>query len=252
MTCEEALVLLSGHLDGENSEEEEARLSAHLRQCPACRDLLAAFEAADQGILSLTEEPPQTLREEILNAVRKEPRQKRRRHIARWALPVAAAAVLAIFLGTKHLPMPALQSTGTAAASYDAATARAVTEDSVDDASTEAVQPENAQAEPDIAADVADAAVPNAFLAEAPAEADQSPVEAAQALAEERGAAVLLLETMDSTLEALPAEALGGMTVVTLPGAQTLSELQAAYPEATLVEPTSGTVTAYLVLLLAP
>ena len=55
MTCEDALVLLSGHLDGENSEEEEAQLSTHLRQCPACRELLAAFQAADQGILSLEE-----------------------------------------------------------------------------------------------------------------------------------------------------------------------------------------------------
>lgn len=66
MTCEDALVLLSGHLDGENSEEEEAQLSTHLRQCPACRELLAAFQAADQGILSLEEEPPQTDRKSVV------------------------------------------------------------------------------------------------------------------------------------------------------------------------------------------
>ena len=249
MTCEDALVLLSGHLDGENSEEEEARLSAHLRQCPACRELLAAFQAADQGILSLAEEPPQTLRQEILDAAYKEPRQKRRVRATRWALPVAAAAVLAIFFGTKFLPMPGLQSTDTAAVSYDAATPRAVAEDSVDAASTEAAQPETAEAEPDFAADMADAAMPNAFLAEAPTEGAQSPLEAAQALAEERGAAVLVLETMDAALEALPAEEVGGMTVITLPDAQALSALQESHPEATLVEPTSGTATAYLALI---
>lgn len=252
MTCEDALVLLSGHLDGENSEEEEAQLSAHLRQCPACRELLAAFQAADQGILSLEEEPPQTLRQEILDAAYKEPRQKRRVRATRWALPVAAAAVLAIFFGTKFLPMPGVQSTDTAAVSYDAATPRAVAEDSVDAASTEAAQPETAEAEPDFAADMADAAVPNSFLAEAPAEAAQSPAEAAKALAEERGAAVLVLETMDDALEALPTEAYGGMTVITLPDAQALSALQESHPEATLVEPTNGTATAYLALIEAP
>ena len=98
MTCEDALVLLSGHLDGENSEEEEARLSAHLRQCPACRELLAAFQAADQGILSLAEEPPQALRQEILDAAYKEPRLKRRVRASRWSLPITAAA------GTGYIP----------------------------------------------------------------------------------------------------------------------------------------------------
>ena len=99
---------------------------------------------------------------------------------------------------------------------------------------------------------MADTAVPNAFLAEAPAEAAQSPAEAAKALAEERGAAVLVLETMDDALEALPAEAYSGMTVITLPDAQALSALQEAHPEATLVEPTGGTATAYLALIEAP
>lgn len=249
MTCEDALVLLSGHLDGENSEEEEARLSAHLLQCPQCRELLEAFQAADQGILSLTEEPPQALREEILDAVRKEPQQKRRAYAPRWALPIAAAAVLAIFLGTKLLPMPALQSTNTADASYDAAAPRAIFEDTEEEVCTDAAPAETAQATPDIAADMADAAAPNAFLAEAPAEAEQSPMEAAQALAEERDAAVLVFETMDTALETLPAEAFSGMTVITLDDAQALSALQETHPEATLVEPSDSTATAYLVLI---
>ena len=145
--------------------------------------------------------------------------------------------------------MPGLQSTDTAAVSYDAATPRAAAEDSVDTASTEAAQPETAEAEPDFAADMADAAVPNSFLAEAPTGGAQSPVEAAKALAEERSAAVLILETMDAALEAFPAEEVGGMTVVTLPDAQALSALQESHPEAALVEPTGGTATVYLALI---
>ena len=70
--------------------------------------------------------------------------------------------------------------------------------------------------------------------------------------AEERGAAVLVLETMDDALEALPTEAYSGMTVITLPDAQALSALQESHPEATLVEPTGGTATAYLALIEAP
>ena len=33
MNCNDYLSLLSGHLDGENSPEEEQRLQAHLAQC---------------------------------------------------------------------------------------------------------------------------------------------------------------------------------------------------------------------------
>lgn len=37
MNCNDYLPLLSGHLDGENSPEEEQRLQAHLAQCANCR-----------------------------------------------------------------------------------------------------------------------------------------------------------------------------------------------------------------------
>ena len=52
MTCEDALILLSGHLDGVNTQEEETELFAHLQSCAGCRDLLAAFgpEGADRAL----------------------------------------------------------------------------------------------------------------------------------------------------------------------------------------------------------
>lgn len=78
MTCENALILLSGHLDGVNTQEEETELFAHLQSCAGCRDLLAAFEAADAGIQALEAEPPAGLSERILAAVRQEPRRQKR------------------------------------------------------------------------------------------------------------------------------------------------------------------------------
>ena len=44
MNCEEALVLLSGYLDGSNTEEEMTQLREHLTECPACSRLLEAME----------------------------------------------------------------------------------------------------------------------------------------------------------------------------------------------------------------
>ena len=40
MDCEFYYPLLSAHIDGENSEAEEAQLQEHLAVCPHCRALL--------------------------------------------------------------------------------------------------------------------------------------------------------------------------------------------------------------------
>ena len=72
VTCEDALALLSGHLDGENTQEEEQALLAHLEVCDECRALLEAFEEADAGVLALEAEPPRELRGQIMEKVRRE------------------------------------------------------------------------------------------------------------------------------------------------------------------------------------
>ena len=115
MTCEDALILLSGHLDGVNTQEEETELFAHLQSCAGCRDLLAAFEAADAGIQALEAEPPAGLSERILAAVRQEPRRSRSAS-GPWLAPVATAAVLALvcWAGIRTLPMLGSQTANTA------------------------------------------------------------------------------------------------------------------------------------------
>ena len=90
MVCEEALELLSGHLDGANTEEEEQRLRAHLETCAHCRELLAAFAAVDGAVADLEADPPPQLRQNIMAAVARERAQgPRRRRLA--GLAVAAA-----------------------------------------------------------------------------------------------------------------------------------------------------------------
>ncbi len=99
MVCEEALELLSGHLDGANTEEEEQRLRAHLETCAHCRELLAAFAAVDGAVADLEADPPPRLRQNIMAAVARERAQgPRRRRLA--GLAVAAALVAVVGLGS--------------------------------------------------------------------------------------------------------------------------------------------------------
>lgn len=104
MTCEEALVLLSGRLDGANTPEEDAQLDAHLQQCDRCRAILEAYTAADAGLLALEEEPPAELHDRIMDAVRAEGKPVRRKRRRPAIFGLAAAAALALALGLSYLP----------------------------------------------------------------------------------------------------------------------------------------------------
>ena len=57
MNCEEALVLISGHLDHENTAEEEAQLQRHLEACAACRSLLDTLREMENGFPTMEEVP---------------------------------------------------------------------------------------------------------------------------------------------------------------------------------------------------
>ena len=106
---EEMLLLLSGHLDGCNTPEEEAMLEAHMAECPDCRRILTEYERFDAGIGDLTQEPPagftagvmRAIKEDQPKAVDKKPRR------FTFGFATAAAAVAAVFLlaiGSGMLP----------------------------------------------------------------------------------------------------------------------------------------------------
>ena len=102
MNCNDYLPLLSGHLDGENSPEEEQRLQAHLAQCANCRARLQAFERGDRLLRADTAVPPAGLTASILAAAAKTPqrpvKKPRRAYWGGFATGLAAAALVVFTL----------------------------------------------------------------------------------------------------------------------------------------------------------
>lgn len=102
MNCNDYLPLLSGHLDGENSPEEEQRLQAHLAQCANCRARLQAFERGDRLLRADTAVPPAGLTASILAAAAKTPqrpvKKPRRAYWGGLATGLAAAALVVFTL----------------------------------------------------------------------------------------------------------------------------------------------------------
>ena len=95
MKCEDALLLLSGHLDCANTAEEENALQAHLCECAACRDVLRAFELTDGELRTMKETAPDGLCADVMAQIRQEVKKKSRRP---W-YGLAAAAALTLVIG---------------------------------------------------------------------------------------------------------------------------------------------------------
>ena len=102
VNCEDALLLISGHMDGENTPEEDAQLQAHLSGCAQCREVLAAYTEMDRGIAALTEEAPAGLCASVMSAIGQETAAKKRSRRL-WPVAVSAAAV-ALIIGISGLP----------------------------------------------------------------------------------------------------------------------------------------------------
>lgn len=233
MTCEDAMMLLSGHLDGVNTQEEESELFAHLQTCSGCRDLLAAFEAADAGIAALEAEPPAGLTDRILDAVRQEPR--RRKSARPWLVPVATAAAVAVvcWAGLQALPqMSTSTAVDNAVPAQMTRTETTVTADCAT-AETEETETESFTATATAPENTIDTADP-----EAASVTSQADLEAyAAELSAAETAAVLVLDAGDPALEAYDQEILEqGLTRVKLPQ-EVWESLRAAHPDATVYQP---------------
>lgn len=94
MRCEDALLLISGHLDKMNTAQEEADLQAHLLGCEDCRNILEAFKEADSGVASLKENAPSDFCTGVMSQIKKEATKKKRRPW--YGIAVAAALMLVV------------------------------------------------------------------------------------------------------------------------------------------------------------
>ena len=119
MNCEEALVLISGYLDGTNTDAEMAQLRTHLKDCSDCRQTLQTLKELEQGMVSLKEEPPADLKASVMEQIRMEAKPTRR--LRRW-MPVAAAAALVFAVGLGGLG-PRVETNMAAPASLQSDTA---------------------------------------------------------------------------------------------------------------------------------
>ena len=118
MLCEAVFELISGHIDGINTPDEEAALQAHLAVCEDCRNTLRALSEIELDVRSLQTDPPVDLKDNIMEAIRTEaakqekktPEKKPRRWLQALYGVGAVAALLALVLGTGIVKLPGLGS----------------------------------------------------------------------------------------------------------------------------------------------
>ena len=109
MTCETALLLISGHIDGVNTDAEEQALQAHLSECADCRAILAAYESAEAGLTELEVSPPEGFARGVMYRIGQESgteKKPRRRFIGPGTGIGLVAAVLVLLLGTGLIKLP--------------------------------------------------------------------------------------------------------------------------------------------------
>lgn len=108
MECSDALILISGHIDNQNTPQEEAALQAHLTVCPDCRRVLEAYESINSGVSELRVPAPEALSGAVMSRIRAE--QPKKKKPSPWlSIGTSAglvAAVLVLLIGTKTIKLP--------------------------------------------------------------------------------------------------------------------------------------------------
>lgn len=105
MNCEDMIVLISGHLDGVNTSEEEHLLQEHLNACASCRELLADFQKTEALLKEQEMTVPESVCADVMSKIREETRRKKR-NFRLWSTLGVSAAAVALVLGAGALTMP--------------------------------------------------------------------------------------------------------------------------------------------------
>jgi len=109
VACENNQLLLDGYFDGELDLVRNLEFEEHVKSCPQCAQELRAQQAVRDSLraANLYERAPESLRARVRAAlpaeIRPRPIPTPRRPVLEW-LAVAAAILIAVFLGAKVLP----------------------------------------------------------------------------------------------------------------------------------------------------
>ena len=102
--CEVFQDMISRMLDDELGQKERAALSEHVRRCPDCAAVYVAFRSLSESIGGELEEPPATLRENVMAEVRRDRvRAANRKPRRQWMSLLAAAACFALIVSAAYL-----------------------------------------------------------------------------------------------------------------------------------------------------
>ena len=191
--CEKYQEMISRLLDGELEAAEEAALAEHLKACPDCAALYAAFSGLSEVLAQDLEEPPERIRENVMAEIRRgEIEKKNRRRLSRPVRGLlATAACLVLVIGAAYASAPALKKSADTAQRAGAAIAGYEREAVVtQEAWTETAPEEGAPAPvPESQADFAAAPQPAAAPAPQESVSQKAPEPAGSNAAAEDGAA---------------------------------------------------------------
>lgn len=98
LNCEQVTALLSDWLDGELSPESASELEAHLKNCPACRSEAEKYRRTRELLRDAALPAPDALSGQVLQLLRAEQKQKKKRLPIRALSTVAACMALALIL----------------------------------------------------------------------------------------------------------------------------------------------------------
>ena len=116
MECRQIREIISAYVDGEALPEEARRVEEHLGECAGCREDEKRMRALGVAVARTEAAVPPDFRENLFARLEKEDLLPKRRSIfvysVRWAaVPLAAAAALALFLLSSREPVRDLSPT---------------------------------------------------------------------------------------------------------------------------------------------
>lgn len=110
-SCKQVQLLISQLIDRELNKDEAALVTEHLKGCEECAAMYRAFSALSSRLSDDLEEPPESLRENVMAELRRGEMAKKNRRLPKPVRSLlAAAACMALIIGLAYGTAPFLRS----------------------------------------------------------------------------------------------------------------------------------------------